>query len=188
MDKIKTFGELDLINNINIDFVKKILDENNHLWDIDESRQKNFAVHKKTKSIILIWTDNNNKFDKKINNNLITLFNPFIDDLLNKLKQKFNYDNYCILKLVFVKLLPHSDILPHIDGDKMIRLPNRIHIPIISNSDVITNINDKQFYMKPGNIYNFNNTLIHGINNKSDICRVHCIIDYMDKKVFDEEL
>ena len=142
-----------------------------------------FNIHKNTKSISLIWTSNKQPYEKTINENLIKLFKPFIDCLLDNLKRKFNYNNPVIVKLMFVKLLPHSIIKTHIDRGYILTLSNRIHKPIITNKDVNVIINNKIFYMEPGKIYNFNNTLMHGVNNKSDVERVHCIIDYTDKSV-----
>ena len=182
----KTFGELDLIDSINIDDVVKTLKENPELWDIDTFRQRNYRVHKDTQSVVLIWTENRLPFRRVVNEKILKLFNPFISKLIPILKNKFKYENPLVVKLMFAKLLPKGHIIPHLDNGPVLRIPQRIHIPIVTNKDVIATINGKEFYMETGRIYNFNNTLMHSVMNNSEEERIHCIIDYTDMEFFED--
>ena len=194
---IKTFGELSFIDTINIDGPIKILNKNKHLWGFNTERQrtpqrihipKTFYVHRNTESIVIIWTDNKSPFKKEENKKLFKLFNSFFLELLEILNNKFQFNKPEIIKLVFASLLPNSCIDRHIDQGPVLRTPQRIHIPIITNEDVDSVINDKTFYMAPGHIYNFNNTLPHSIINRSKQKRIHCIIDYCDQDHFQSVL
>jgi aspartyl/asparaginyl beta-hydroxylase (cupin superfamily) len=177
---MKQLFELDIIDSIDISNVKKILENNTNLWDIDTFRQEAYRVHSKTKSIVLKWTDNYDYTDIRENADLIQLFEPFITEILTKLDNKFKYKNPHVFKMVFGLLPSNCTIAKHIDQKKILQLPNRIHIPIITNPDVITYINKNEHYMKEGIIYNFNNTMSHEVINNSHKDRVHLIIDYYD--------
>jgi hypothetical protein len=112
-------------------------------------------------------------------------FQKLVDKVLKSLQDIFNYENPVVIKLMFAKLLPRAEISTHIDKSEILRIVQRIHIPLVTNSDVTVTINNKKYKMETGKIYNFNNTLSHSVVNNSDMERVHLIIDYVDQKVLD---
>jgi hypothetical protein len=180
----KTFGEIHLINSINVESVIDILKNKPELWNLDKTRQTLYEEHKETESIILIFTNNTYPYERKINKELIGVFKPFLNELISILNEHFKYSQPVIVKLIFAKLKAGGKIKPHIDNGFILQVPNRIHIPIIPNDDVIFTINKKQKQFKKGNMYNFNNTMEHSVINNSSTDRVHCIIDYSCHSIF----
>jgi hypothetical protein len=71
----------------------------------------------------------------------------------------------------------HKDFLYHYENTI------RIHVPIITNENVVFNFPtiDKSLHMKVGEIIEFNNNIIHSGYNKSEENRIHLIIDYGEK-------
>ena len=100
----KTFGEIHLINSINVESVIDILKNKPELWNLDKTRQTLYEEHKETESIILIFTNNTYPYERKINKELIGVFKPFLNELISILNEHFKYSQPVIVKLIFAKL------------------------------------------------------------------------------------
>lgn len=99
---------------------------------------------------------------------------PLVKPILNELK-KYYYFNYHASFLA--RLNPRQTITSHVDiGDFLLKC-NRIHVPLKTNPKVIYLINGEKYYWKRGFIYEFDNTLWHGVYNKSDEDRIHLILN-----------
>jgi hypothetical protein len=145
-----------------------------------------FQVHQNTENIILIWTSNRAPYLQYKDEKMLSLFDNFITKVKEKLNKFFAYKNPVITKLVFAKLYSKSLIYKHTYQGKMLRIVQRIHIPVFTNSNVTVMINNEKFFMELVNIYNFNNTMIHAVNNNSNENRIHLIIDYIDQSMLDK--
>ena len=67
------------------------------------------------------------------------------------------------------------------DGDYSINI-HRIHIPLITNKDVIFNINGEVKNLRTGECWEMNNNIPHSVQNNSDMDRVHLVIDILPEK------
>jgi aspartyl/asparaginyl beta-hydroxylase (cupin superfamily) len=147
-------------------------------WDEWNFRQKNFFVHKDTKSYPLIWSDN-----EIINNNLNVYkkcSKSGIIDILNcELDFLCNLYNGRVIKCVFAKLIPNGQITKHWDSGDSLIYSHRLHLPIKTNSDVHFYIENKVFNLKESIWYEINNQKIHSVMNKSSEDRVHLIVDIL---------
>lgn len=75
-----------------------------------------------------------------------------------------------------VSLLPHGVIVPHIDeGDYCARF-NRYHYPIISDNALFI-VGDICQKPKPGELFVYDNQLVHSAINMGDNERIHLIFD-----------
>jgi len=178
---------LDIIDTINISSIQKILNENPELWNKIKYRQNQFEVHKNTESIICIWSGSKNKIKQIIKHqNNYNLFETFINKIIIILKKHFNWTNDVIIyKAMFAKLKPNSRIKKHTDGGVLLKIPQRIHIPIYTEEHLIdTEINNITYHLKEGTIYNFNNTVPHRVINNSLKDRINFIIDVSEINTF----
>ncbi len=101
----------------------------------------------------------------------------YIPAILDQIEKRFKTE----VGLVRIFKLPSESSLPlHRDGS-VFNLHTgkvfRLHIPIITSSDVQFIINDKIFYLQPGKMYFTNVSLPHFVVNNSKIDRIHLIID-----------
>jgi hypothetical protein len=104
----------------------------------------------------------------------ITLIQP----VLEQLASVYKYDKYaCFLS----RLYPHSAIGEHIDTGNFLTKCHRIHVPIKTNPDVSYKINGIEYFWPAGKIYEFDNTLRHGVINRSDEERIHLVVNLYPK-------
>lgn len=86
-----------------------------------------------------------------------------------------------IWNLQIAKMKGTGEIFPHIDFGLGFVFSHRIHIPLVTNENVIFKIEDEEFYLKKNYIYEVNNLKLHSVQNKNNHTynRIHLIFDYM---------
>jgi len=94
---------------------------------------------------------------------------PYIKEILNSL-------NVPLLKVRLMSLEPNRLLPEHTDDFNDDRIL-RIHIPIITHSDVLFYVDGKAKNLKAGTMCYANVRKTHKVHNKSDITRVHLVFD-----------
>lgn len=154
----------------------KIKKFNSKDWNNFDFRQKTFEVHKKTKTIPLIY-------DKSLENIPIECehFKMFSKELLNIFNiLKLKYKKGHLTRAILVNLIKNSKIDRHIDDGYALEKCLRFHIPIITNNKVLFTVDNETIHMKAGEIWKIDNTnKYHSVENNSKIDRVHLIVDWL---------
>jgi len=110
-------------------------------------------------------------------------FFPFVEPILNVLRHHYEFRQYsCFM----ARLRPGGVIGEHIDRGSFLELCHRVHVPLKSNEDVRYVIDDQTYYWEPGNIYEFDNTRMHGVYNFSNDYRIHLVVNLYN--LTDEQL
>lgn len=77
-----------------------------------------------------------------------------------------------------LRLEPGTNINTHTDlGDGWAMGKVRLHIPIITHDEVYFFVDEKRVVMLPGELWYCDFTRPHRVHNKSDIARVHLVLD-----------
>lgn len=151
-----------------------------YVWQHNTFRQDTFSVHSATESVIGVWgttLDDITKLDTYYT--FQSIFDKYTDAVKEASSRYYN-KKFDVMKSMFVKLHHGGNIPTHIDTDGIFNITHRIHIPIITNSEVEFIVDDKEIDMKTGSIIEINNKLPHGVINNSDNDRVHFICDLID--------
>ena len=95
---------------------------------------------------------------------------PIIEDL----EKEFNGK---VIRAVFVNLPSGKNIYPHIDEGLYAGLSHRLHVPIITNNNVIYTVGDEKFCMtEVGKLYEINNQKTHAVENLGTEDRIHLVV------------
>ena len=167
------------IGKIKVDsFKDKINNFDNKLWDSFTFRQKTFEAHKETKTIPLIFdTDFRLKYPTYLKE--YEIFKNEFELLKNKLTKI--YGKGFIIRAILVMLRSNSKIDRHIDTGKSLSICHRIHIPIITNKNVLFEIDNEIKNLKEGEMWEINNSeKIHSVVNNSNTDRIHLIVDWIN--------
>jgi len=161
-------------------YVKAITEEE---WNIWSFRQSKFKTHQHTRTIKVQWIPLSVEFfdESKIEKNepYYSQFKLYLNTVFNFLE---DYYEGKIYKVIITELKPRAVIPPHSDKNFSLEVPHRIHIPVITNKDVIFSCGDMVLNMVPGHLYEINNQCKHSVENNSDECRVHVIVDVIENK------
>lgn len=146
-------------------------------WDRYTYRQDTYETHKQTKAIPLIYdVEYSHIVGKKTE-----YYNIFKDDIINldKILKDFYHSNGEIIRVEIVKMSPGSKIRLHYDNSYSLKIDNRIHLPIITNENVIFTVGDTKKNMKINELWEINNSdKLHGVINGGTNDRIHMIIDF----------
>ena len=77
----------------------------------------------------------------------------------------------------FMGLAAGREVPPHIDIHYYWRTHLRIHIPVITNPDVLFTCGDETVHMAAGECWAFDSFLLHDVQNKGDAQRIHLVLD-----------
>ena len=165
-------GEFDISS-----FKKKILTLTEDDWDDYTYRQRTFREHARTKTIPLLFNEQFTDFPNKFK-----YYSMFEDEVLEL--EKFLFDYYKsgkIIRCIMTKLSANSIIPRHADGGNSLREAHRHHIAIITNPKILFEVELEVKNMKPGEVWEINNSVHHSVENRSDLDRIHIIVDWNTK-------
>lgn len=80
-------------------------------------------------------------------------------------------------KVMFTKLKPGGRIPTHSDENPSSVIPHKIHVPLVTHPKVILRVDGVPYHLQVGRAYELNNLLPHGVENDSDMERIHFIFD-----------
>jgi hypothetical protein len=149
-------------------------------WEQDPLRQKTFAVHRRTRSILFEWLDNNWQPGMPVT---VQSFRYTSTDLLSAVSKAASLiaEKYSgsVVKLMLAELAVGGEIPVHYDSVPALMNVHRCHLPVRTNENVKFFIDYRPFYLKTGSVYEFDNTRWHSVSNESAEPRVHLICDVM---------
>jgi tetratricopeptide (TPR) repeat protein len=144
---------------------------------LESGREKLFAVHKDTQSLILVLFED---FKHKQPDYLEPYF-----DLQDELKPVVDHiagyyqNNGFIVRVLLAKLLAGGKIPHHTDAGFSLLNCHRVHIPIITNDEVDFVVGGEKINMQAGEFWEIDNGVDHAVENRSDEDRIHIIVDWM---------
>lgn len=155
-------------------------------WTENQKRQEDYDVHKRTESVVLVFTDGSGWPD-------ITVTRESGWDLLAEqaipLMEQLIREHYppggTIVRAMAAKLLPGEVITPHRDSHPSFHHGHRIHIPIKTNPRVRFMIDGRPYKFQVGQAYEINNQKTHSVMNKGSEERINFIFDYVPPAMID---
>jgi tetratricopeptide (TPR) repeat protein len=144
---------------------------------LEFGREKLFAQHKETQSVLLVHFEDL-KHEKPE-------YHELFFDFENELKPIIDYiaayyqNNGFIVRMMLAKLPAGGKIARHMDVGFSLQNTHRVHVPMITNDQVEFFVGGEKKNMRVGELWEINNALNHGVENRSDKDRVHLIVDWM---------
>jgi hypothetical protein len=89
----------------------------------------------------------------------------------------YDIGGYGIAKIMLSRLAPGGRIPEHRDENPASRFPSKLHVPLITDPAIGFTIGAIRYHLACGRGYEINNMLPHGIDNRSDIARIHLIFE-----------
>jgi hypothetical protein len=105
---------------------------------------------------------------------LFDKFEPLLNPFLDLLRDHYEFNQYAAF---IARLHPHKQVGMHPDCGEFLETCHRIHFPLQTNPKVAYCIEDQEYYWKRGKAYEFDNTRIHGVKNRSDEMRIHLVVN-----------
>jgi len=157
-----------------------ILAQEEIAWYEDESRQKSFYVHDRTRSIVLIALDDSGWPNGPVSRGpgwgrLADVAMPVMQEII----QNHYPEGGEVVRAMAASLTAGSNIKAHSDTHQSFHCAHRIHVPITTNPKVWITIHGRPHQLKFGQAYEINNQKQHSVTNKGAEDRITFIFDYI---------
>jgi Aspartyl/Asparaginyl beta-hydroxylase len=104
-----------------------------------------------------------------------------VDDVI-ELGIRPHFPNCDPVRVQLAELPPGMVIKPHVDKGLLTKM-HRLHVPLVTHEGVKFIIAGKEFFLKVGVLYDLNNVVRHSVENKSEVMRVHMLVDMLPHSV-----
>jgi len=134
-------------------------------------------VHKQTQALLLIHDDDFRHYQPTYHD-LYNEFRKELKPIFDFIADHYNHDGY-VVRALFARLKAGGRIDTHTDGLYSLLKCHRIHIPIITNDQVVFTIGGEEKVLGEGEMWEINNASLHAVDNRSDQDRIHLIVDWV---------
>ncbi|HKU17198.1 MAG TPA: aspartyl/asparaginyl beta-hydroxylase domain-containing protein [Steroidobacteraceae bacterium] len=148
------------------------------IWQEDELRQARFNnVHSQTQSVILIfcdgWPDVRISYHRGW-----TYLGAAAASVMTSIVAAHYPRGGKVLRAMMARLPAGARIGRHRDLHPSFAASHRIHVPLLTNPDVLFVVGDERVPLQEGVAFELNNALPHEVLNNGESARIHFIFDY----------
>lgn len=105
-------------------------------------------------------------------------FKHHIDDIYAITAQRLRC--VAVRQAMFARMTPHTNIPKHRDRGPMTAKCHRVHVPVLTNPQCVFSVDTETRHLPEGTIWAIDNVgKLHSVSNKSDVARIHLIIDIL---------
>ena len=159
-------------------------------WNENNERQQTYSeIHQYTQTIGLIYDDDMRHSDgtvhaiyheledrvRPIENHIANFYQQQKPNILESRRDQKPY----FARMILVRLRGGGVISKHKDGSSSMLRCHRIHLPFVTNAEVIFDVGESSIKMAEGELWEINNRREHAVANNSDRDRIHIILDYV---------
>ncbi|HZW60071.1 MAG TPA: aspartyl/asparaginyl beta-hydroxylase domain-containing protein [Woeseiaceae bacterium] len=158
-------------------------------WSSYSLRQKRYEVHRDTETIGLVF-DPDFRHSHPTRLPALDIFHDELYPALTmvaghyentaqgrELAQKFGLGYF--IRATLVRLRPGGTIDAHQDNNFSLTHSHRVHLPVLTNEQVLFTVGRETLAMPAGELYEINNRRMHSVHNGSSEHRVHFILDFV---------
>jgi hypothetical protein len=179
-----TLSNFRLVSKVDVKPFLEELDAIPDLWNLDTRRQDTVPVQRETETITLRRLKRipptANSFDGQlVQSDFDTLrhFPTLYQFLLDFAKAQSGE----LSRVMIVRLKPNSQVYEHYDAGQYYRIRDRYHLVLRSPEGSILTSDTEAARFREGELWWFNNKLVHEAFNESTESRVHVIFDILPK-------
>ncbi|MCA9792616.1 MAG: aspartyl/asparaginyl beta-hydroxylase domain-containing protein [Candidatus Eremiobacteraeota bacterium] len=103
-----------------------------------------------------------------------------IDPIIEASTTAYGFAHGQVSRIMLAKLLAGGELGVHVDAAPSAEVPHKIHVPLVTESQVVFVAEDQSYHLAAGRAWEVNNRVPHGGRNPSSIDRIHLIFDYFD--------
>ena len=101
---------------------------------------------------------------------------PIADQVMSKIP---GANNPVLIRALLIRLDGKGVVPYHVDEQELARVTHRIHVCLSHSPGCIYKIDGHHFTMTPGGIYDFNNRVKHGVENRDETPRLNLMFEVL---------
>ncbi len=148
----------------------------------DQVKENKFDIFHHTQHIIFRFIEGNRDPRVFYSNPIWTVWQHALLPAMHVAIKSFQFIDPVFPKVMLAKLLSNNCIDEHIDANLATRYVHKIHIPLVTNTQVHYIQDGAQYHLSQGIAYELNNMQAHGVRNNSQHHRIHLIFEVYDQQ------
>ncbi|MEO7654609.1 MAG: aspartyl/asparaginyl beta-hydroxylase domain-containing protein [Sphingomicrobium sp.] len=160
----------------------KVLAIPEEVWNAEDQRKPNrFGALDATRHIVFRFVANFCDWRGIDDRPLWQDWKPLIDPVLRVATEPFGYADGDFPRIMLARMAPGGVIHPHRDENPAAKWPHKIHVPLLTNPDVVFYVGGQPYHFAEGEAVEVNNLGIHAVENRGSTDRIHLIFEYYDR-------
>lgn len=144
---------------------------------LESERERLFDVHRDTQALLMVHFEDH-KYTKPEYRELYYGLRHAIEPVIDYISRYYRNNGF-IVRLILAKLAAGGKIPKHTDAGYSLLNCHRVHLPIVTNPDVIFHVGGEEINMRVGELWEVNNGTVHAVENRGTEDRIHLIVDWM---------
>jgi hypothetical protein len=150
-------------------------------WDAEnETKPNRFGALDATRHIIFRFVSNFVDWRDSYERPLWNEWKPLLEPVLGAATAPYGYARAAFPRVMLARMAPGGVIHPHRDQNPAAKWPHNIHVPLLTNDDVIFYVDGKGYHFAEGEAVEVNNMGLHAVENRGSSDRIHLIFEYYD--------
>ena len=146
----------------------------------NETKPNRFGALDATRHIIFRFVSNFDDWRQSYDKPLWNEWKPLLEPVLAKATAAYGYQRGAFPRIMLAQMAPGGVIHPHRDQNPAAKWPHKIHVPLLTNDQVVFYVDGTAYYFAEGEAVEVNNMGVHAVENRGDTNRVHLIFEYFD--------
>ena len=158
------------------------------LWDLENADKPNrFEALDVTRHIVFRFVSNFRDWRQSYDRPLWTEWRQLLEPILATATADYGYTNGVFPRVMLARMAAGGVIQPHRDANPAAKWPHKIHVPLITNENVIFYVEGARRHLVEGEAVEVNNMGTHSVENRGSTDRIHLIFEYYDADQQDPE-
>ena len=151
------------------------------IWEAENAAKPNrFEVLDATRHIVLRFIDSPRDWRASHDRPAWRQWRALLEPVLAEAVRPYGYARGVFPRVMLANMPPGGVIHPHIDANLAAKWPHKIHVPVSTNTGVVSFFGGDEHYFAPGEAVEVDNLGPHWVRNGGETDRVHLIFEYYD--------
>jgi hypothetical protein len=151
------------------------------VWDADNASKPNrFGALDATRHIVFRFVSTHLDWRESYDRPLWPEWRALVEPALAAASAPYGYAHGAYPRIMLARMAPGGVIHPHQDKNPAAKWPHKIHLPLLTNSDVTFYVDGEPYHLPEGEAVEVNNMETHAVQNRGSTDRIHLIFEYYD--------
>lgn len=158
-----------------------VLDIPEDIWDAENALKPNrFEVLQEIRHIVFRFVDSPRDWRRSHDRVAWPQWRHLLEPVLSQAVRDYGYARGVFPRVMLARMPSGAVIHPHIDANPAAKWPHKIHVPLLTNTGVVSFFGGSERYFPQGEAIEVNNLAPHWVRNDGDNDRIHLIFEYFD--------
>jgi hypothetical protein len=150
-------------------------------WNAENADKPNrFEALDVTRHIVFRFVANYRDWRDSYDRPLWAEWKHLLEPVMQSATADYGYARGMYPRVMLARMAAGGVIQPHRDANPAAKWPHKIHVPIVTNDQVIFRVEGAQYVMPEGEAVEVNNMGVHAVENGGQTDRIHLIFEYYD--------